>query len=214
MIESTKPMSDGRLPMLIGPGNVEIVVDGTYGPFTNREVSFPNYPTLPKGAIKDGFGLFNPSIINTAGGSISVGYIGYDERIDTGTYYYYVFRTPKFRVEVSQDDVINKTWDGCTFELTADQTTNVWSYTDPGPAVLVSTTSTPQTFSFTFSSSDDPVYGGPDYVAPNQTVRTVLGTEYPFYLQDTISPTYPVSYTETITDPLLLDWKVTAITPP
>jgi len=212
MIESTTPMSTGRLPMQIGPGAVTIVTDTV--PYTNREVSFPYYPTIPKGYIKDGYGIDVYPYGNTFGGYINVTYIGYDERIDSGTYYYYVYRTPKFQVVVSQDDVINKVWDGCTFEFSAEQTTYFWTYTDPGPPVLVSTTPTPQVFTYTFSSADDPVLGGPDYSPVRSSIRTVLGTEYPYYLQDTISPTYPVSYTETITDPTLLDWKLVAITPP
>ena len=48
--------------------------------------------------------------------------------------------------------------------MSADQTTDVYDYVDPGPEVLVSSTPTPQTFTYTFSAADDPTIGSPDYI--------------------------------------------------
>ncbi len=211
MIETTRPMSAGRAPVQVGA--VSMRTDGPPGPFTNREIYFTSYPIDAKGYIATGFGL-DLSGDSVFGGGITVEYIGYDERIDNIGFDTYVYRTPKFRINVSQDDVINRPWVGVVITMSADQTTDVYDYVDPGPPVLISSTPTPQTFTYTFSSADDPTIGSPDYAPPRQTIKEVLGTEY---LQSSIvytSVSYPVSYTETLTSPMFLNWSYSATTPP
>ncbi|MEY4403564.1 MAG: hypothetical protein RIR91_1599 [Verrucomicrobiota bacterium] len=207
-------MSQGRLPVFVGNANV-IADAGSFSPATNREISFPDYPLEVKGYIADGFGkdsIFSP--FTTQGGSVSIVYVGYDERTVTSGYDYYVYRTPKFNVSVSEDDVINKVWRGAAFTLEADQTTDLYSYVDPGPPVLVSSTSTPQIFTYTFSSSDDPVYGSGDYVAPNSSSKIVYGTEYLYssFVYTSITP--PVAYDLIVTTPDVMSFLITATTPP
>jgi hypothetical protein len=214
MIETTRPMSRGRLPVAVG--NASINSDGgLYAPITNREVSFPYYPLEVKGYIAEGYGIdSDTSPYKTIGGAVNITYIGYNERTVTSGADYWIYRTPKFQVRVDQDDVINRKWIGVVMTLTADQTTKVYTWTDPGPEVLVSTTPTPQTFTYTFSASDDPTVGSPDYLPPNVTQKEVLGTEYLYSSIVYTSLTPPVSYTNTVTEPDFLNWHMTATTPP
>lgn len=202
MIETTRPMSQGRGPVFVGA--VGVMNDGLSEPHTNREIFFPSYPTEAKGYLAPGFG----------GGDVQILYIGYEERIDYIGFDTYVYRTPKFVIRIFQDDVINRQWIGATITLTADQTTDVYDYVDPGPAVLVSSTPTPQTFTYTFTAADDPTIGSPDYIPPNQTYKEVLGTEYLANSFVYISTSPPVSYTFTDTLPMFLNWRYSATTPP
>ena len=214
MNETTRPFSAGRAPT--GVGIVSIVSDNVLYPTqsTNREVAFPYYPTEAKGYIADDYGLdVSPSLF---GGAVQIStFPTYDERVVTMSSDQWVYLTPKFTIDISEADVVNKPWRGVVMTLTADQTTNVYSYTYPGPEVLVSSTSTPQTFTYTFSASDDPTVGSPDYYPPNQTIKVVTGTEY-LYSSIVWSGT---SYTriETVptgdTPPALV-WHNTATTPP
>lgn len=213
MIETTRPMSEGRGPLAIGPtGSVVIVVDSSSYQFTNREVTFPSYPTEAKGYVASGFGLCPIGAIY--GGGVQVEYIGYDERIDYIGSDTYVYRTPKFRINIVQDDVINRRWIGATISMSADQTTDVYDYVDPGPEVLVSSTPTPQTFTYTFSAADDPTIGSPDYIPPSQTNKEVLGTEYLYSSFVYTSLSSPISYTRTETLPAFLTWLSSGTTPP
>ena len=219
MNETTRPFSAGRAPT--GVGFVSITQDGGLYPtqITNREVAFPSYPTEAKGYIADDYGL-DRSLYPTYGGSFGGGVFistlpTYDERVVTMSSDQWVYLTPKFTININEADVVNKPWRGVVMTLTADQTTNVYSYTYPGPEVLVSSTSTPQTFTYTFSASDDPTVGSPDYYPPNQTIKVVAGNEY-LYSSIVWSGT---SYTriETVptgdTPPALV-WHNTATTPP
>jgi hypothetical protein len=204
MIETNRPMSKGRYPDLIGI--VSVTLDNYLYPddSTNREVAFPNYPMEAKGYISEGYGI--------AGGSTGILLtVSYNYRTDYTATGVFEYMTPKFTVSVTQGDVVHRPWIGVVITLTADQTTNVYDFTFPGPEVLVSSTSTPQTFTYTFSSADDPTVGSPDYVPPTQTLKEVLGTEY---LASSYDTTGPSSYTRTETVPSFLVWHVTATTPP
>ena len=220
MNETTRPFSAGRAPTQVG--FVAIVADGGIYPsvITNREVAFPYYPMEAKGYIADGYGL-DLSIPTSStfyfNGAVGVSTLPtYDERTVTSGPDEQVYLTPKFTIDVSQGDVVNKPWIGVSMTLTADQTTNVYSWTYPGPEVLVSSTSTPQTFTYTFSAADDPTVGSPDYNPPNQTLKVVPGTEY---LYSSIIWAGSMSYTRIETLPLgtlppTLVWHNTATTPP
>lgn len=219
MNETTRPMSAGRAPTRVGFAT--IVSDGGVTPtiITNREVSFPYYPTEAKGYIADDYGIdlaYYP-VYSNINGNVDVGTIPtYDQRTVTSGPDEQVYFTPKFTVTVTQGDVVNKPWVGVSMTLTAQQTTNVYSWTTPGPEVLVSTTSTPQTFTYTFSAADDPTVGSPDYSPPNQTIKVVAGTEY---LYSSIVWSGTTSYTRIETLPLgtlppALVWHNTATTPP
>lgn len=218
MIETTRPMSQGRLPVAVGP--VGVVVDGIYGPYTNREVSFPYYPANVKGYITEGYGKDSTlSPFGVIGGSVQISFLNeYDERIVSSGSDYFVYRTPKFHISVSQDDVINRKWIGVSMTLRAEQTTDVYSYVEPGPPVLVSSNPTPQFFTYTFSAADDPTIGSPDYLPPSTTSKVVLGNEF---LANSIvytSLTPPVSYTTTQATPdgygTFLTFRYISITPP
>lgn len=213
MNETTRPMSRGRLPVAVG--NAAILSDGgLYAPITNRQIFFPSALDVD-GYIADGYGIDTDAApYKTLGGAVYITYIGYDERTVTSGADYWIYRTPKFQVRVDQDDVINRRWIGVVMTLTADQTTKVYTWTDPGPEVLVSTTPTPQTFTYTFSASDDPTVGSPDYLPPNVTQKEVLGTEYLYFSRVYTSLAPPVSYTDTVTEPGFLTWHITATTPP
>ena len=218
MIETTRPMSQGRLPVVVG--NAGVTVDGLYGPYTNREVSFPSYPLEPKGYITEGYGKDSTlSPFGSVGGSVQIQWLNeFDERIVSSGSDYFVYRTPKFHILVTQDDVINRKWIGVTITLRAEQTTDVYSYVEPGPAVLVSSNPTPQFFTYTFSAADDPTFGAPDYFAPSTTNKVVLGNEF---LANSIvysSVTPPVSYTFTQATPdgygTTMSFRYISITPP
>ena len=223
MNETTRPFSAGRAPT--GVGFVSITRDGGIYPtqITNREVAFPDYPTEAKGYIADDYGLdnsFYPSYSSSFGGTVQISNLPtYDERVVTSGGDEWVYRTPKFTINITEADVVNKPWRGVVMTLTADQTTNVYSYVDPGPEVLVSTTSTPQTFTYTFGAADDPTVGSPDYYPPNQTIKVVDGTEF-LYSSIVYTSYYPASYTRVETIPTgpaysyPLVWHNTATTPP
>lgn len=214
MIETTRPMSKGRAPVQVGV--VGITTDGYFSPATNREVSFANYPTEAKGYIADGYGLDTIDTSgNPFGGAVFIQPNGYTERQEIIGSDEFNYRTPKFLIGVTEDDVINKQWLGVEMTLTAQMVTTVYSYTDPGPPVIISITNTPQTFTYTFTSADDPVVGGTYYIAPNQTFNPdYLGTEYLFSSIVYSSTTYPVSYVTTATDPIDLQWLNTSTIPP
>ena len=212
MNETTRPMSEGRGPVTVGPlGSVAIVVDSGSYQFTNREVTFPHYPAEAKGYVASGFGLC--PLGATTGGYVFVAFTGFNVRYDYVGSDVYVYHTPKFQINITQDDVINRRWIGATISMSADQTTDVYDYVDPGPEVLVSSTPTPQTFTYTFSSADDPTIGSPDYVPPTQTIKEVLGTEYLFssLVYTSLSP---LSYTRTETLPGFIFWVSSGTTPP
>jgi hypothetical protein len=220
MIETTRPMSAGRAPTSIG--EVTIVADGGIYPttITNREVAFPYYPMEAKGYISEGYGI-DLSIPSSAtfyfNGHAFVNTLpAYDQRTVTAGSDTWEYLTPKFTINVVQGDVVHKPWIGVVITLTADQTTNVYDFVFPGPEVLVSSTSTPQTFTYTFSAADDPTVGSPDYSPVNQTLKVVAGTEY---LYSSIVYTSATDYTRTETIPTgflapALVWHVTATTPP
>ena len=218
MIETTRPMSQGRLPVAVG--NASVTVDGFYGPYTNREVYFSSYPLEPKGYITEGYGKDSTlSPFGSVGGSVQIGWLNeFDERIVSSGSDYFVYRTPKFHILVTQDDVINRKWIGVTITLRAEQTTDVYSYVDPGPAVLVSSNPTPQFFTYTFSAADDPTIGSPDYLPQRTTSKVVLGNEF---LANSIvytSLTPPVSFTTTGATPdgygTFLTFRYISISPP
>lgn len=218
MIETTRPMSQGRLPVAVG--NASVTVDGLYGPYTNREVSFPSYPFEAKGYITEGYGKDSTlSPFGSIGGSVQILWENqFDERIVSVGSDYFVYRTPKFRILVTQDDVINRKWIGVSITLRAEQTTDVYSYVEPGPPILVSSNPTPQFFTYTFSAADDPTIGSPDYLPPSTTSKVVLGNEF---LANSIvytSLTPPVAYTFTQATPdgagTILTFRYISITPP
>lgn len=219
MIETTRPFSAGRAPTQVG--FVSIMQDGGIYPvqITNREVVFPSYPTEAKGYIADDYGLdrsLYPSYSGSFGGTVSASIDSYDQRTVTSGPDEQIYLTPKFTIRVEQADVVNKPWVGVSMTLTAQQTTDVYSFTYPGPEVLVSSTSTPQTFTYTFSAADDPTVGSSDYSPPNLTIKVVAGTEY---LYSSIVWSGSTSYTriETLPTGLLppaLVWHNTATTPP
>lgn len=211
MIETTRPMSRGRLPVLVG--SVAVQRDSFYSPITNREIYFPSYPYEAKGYLADGYGLdADYAPLNTSGGYVSVLPNGYNTRTVSSGADYTIYLTPKFLVQVFQDDVINRPWIGVTITWEASQTTDVYSYVDPGPAVLVSTTTTTATFTYTFSSADDPTIGSPDYLSPSAMQKEVLGTEFVEFSRVYSSLTPPVAYDDTQTTTSA--WQLTATTPP
>lgn len=183
MIESSKPMSDGRGPTLVG--QVSILRDGGIYPITvtNREVYFPYYPTDAKGYIAQGYGLN----LEVTTGSSSNGFVyltpdGEDVRIvDIPGVAYYEYRTPKFRSTVVQGDVIDKPWQGVKIKLSRDVTTTVDQYIPPSAPVITTIT---VDFEHTFSSADDPVVGSPDYLPPNTSIRTLYGVEYLYFANE------------------------------
>lgn len=212
MNETTRPFSAGRAPTQVG--FVAIVADGGIYPsvITNREVAFPNYPMEAKGYIAEGYGLdlsIPTTSANYFNGWALVTPYGETTRIVTSGSDTWEYRTPTFQINLVQGDVVHRPWIGAIITLTMDQTTNVYSWTYPGPEVLVSSTSTPQTFTYTFSAADDPTVGSPDYNPPNQTLKVVPGTEY---LYSSIIWAGSMSYTriETINP----GFHVTATTPP
>ena len=215
MIETTRPMSQGRLPIPIGPAGV--ISDSGFGTVaaTNREVYFSSYPTEAKGYLATGYGkdnLISPFV--STSGFVGIVYVGYDERLETSGADYWVYRTPKFEIRVFDDDVINKPWIGVSMTSTAQQTTYVYEWIEPGPDVLVATIDTPQTFTYSFSASDNPTFGSPDFVSPSGMIKEVLGTEYLAYSRVYTSLTSPVSLTDTTTFPDFLNWRYTEVSPP
>jgi hypothetical protein len=212
MIETTRPMSAGRAPTQVGI--VSIVADGGITPttITNREVAFPNYPTEAKGYISEGYGLdlsIPTSSANYFNGWALVTPYGETTRTVTSGSDTWDYKTPVFQINVVQGDVVHRPWIGANITLTMDQTTNVYDFVFPGPEVLVSSTSTPQTFTYTFSSADDPTIGAPDYYPLNQMIKEVAGTEY---LYSSYIVTGPTTYTRTET--INPGFHVTATTPP
>jgi len=214
MIETTRPMSKGRAPVQVGV--VSVTTDSYFSPATNREVSFPNYPLEAKGYITDGYGL---DTIDTSGspwgGNVFIQPNGYTERQEIIGSDEFNYRTPKFLIGVIEDDVINKQWRGVEMTLTAQMVTTVYSYIEPGPPVIISITNTPQTFTYTFTSADDPMVGGTYYIAPNQTSNPDYpGTEYLFSSIVYSSTVYPIAYITTDTSPTNLQWVMTSTIPP
>jgi hypothetical protein len=191
MIEITRPMSWGRVPFLINAG-----ISSDFPVFTNNEI-IEVTPGSP-GYVAAGFGrVVDSSIPGPYGYGLYVTYNGYDTRTVTSGSDYQILNTPKFQVSVYQDDVINKKWTGVTIELTA--TAQIYSAGVYTPY--------DQVFTYTFTGSNDPVYGASDYSAPNGNFQEVLGTEY--QAQADIGGVAYFTYPDPITS-----WFVTAVSPP
>ena len=183
MIESSKPMSDGRAPTAVG--QVAILRDGgIYAfPVTNREVSFPSYPTEAKGYIAQGYGPnLELTSFNSFNGVVSLTAGVEDVRTVTiPGVAYYEYHTPTFTAYVGQGDVIHKPWQGAKIKLSRDVTTTVNQYIPPTAPVITTVT---VEFEHTFSAADDPVVGSPDYVPTNASFRTLYGVEYLYYADE------------------------------
>jgi len=215
MIETTRPMSQGRAPT--GVGNVAIISDGGYYPsvITNREISFPD-PASVNGYLADGYGvdlaLVDP-LFYIVNGSVWMQTDGEDTRSVTTATDYYEYHTPKFKVYNSQGDVVNRPWDGVVITMSNELTTEVWEYVYGSPGTLISTTTTTQSFTYTFSSADDPDTSSPYFLTPNQMLQTgLLGTEYLYYsyVYTSLGPPSVLEITLTTQTP----WVITATTPP
>lgn len=193
MIESTRPMRDGKLPFQLGA----IYLNADYPAMTNMEV-------IPGGIgyLVDGYGPMDMSGTATISGSATITYYGYTSRT---VYYggpdYEVLFTPQFQVAVGQDDVINKKWTGVTYTLV-------------GPATQTNNGGTPypydQNFTYTFTSANDPVYGSGTYYSPNQDIRIVDGIEY------LSVGVYGGGTTTLLTNSgsPITTWNITAVSPP
>lgn len=195
MIETSRPMSKGRYPDLIGL--VGVTLDNPLYPedSTNREVAFPYYPTEVKGYISEGYGITS--------GSVGLTTDGEDVRIvDIPLVAYYEYRTPRFNADAIQGDVVHKPWIGVTIKLSCERTTTVDDYSTSPPVITI-TTETVE-FSHTFSTADDPMVGSPDYIYPNQSRRLLLGVEYLYFANENLKTT---TTTQT-------PWKVVETTPP
>lgn len=217
MIETSRPMSAGRAPTSVG--FVSIVADGGIYPtiITNREVSFPLYPQEAKGYIADGYGIDVSIPATTAAyfnGAVGVSPYSDTPRTVTSGSDYWIYLTPVFQVNVSQGDVVHRPWIGANITLTMEMTTNVYEFISPGPEVLISSTLTPQTFSYNFTSSDDPTYGAADYYPLNQMIKQVDGTEYLYFSMVYTSGTDYISTVTTYPGTIGPYWHVTATTPP
>jgi len=160
MIQSTRPMRDGKLPFQLG--NVGINAD--FPSMTNMEIISGGI-----GYIVDGYGPIDASGTATFSGYAIITYWGYSSRTVTSGSDYEIFFTPQFQVNVSQDDVINKKWTGVTYTLDAPATQE----TNGG-----SPTPYDQTFTYTFTSANDPDVSSASYVPPTQDIQYVDGTEY------------------------------------
>ncbi len=217
MIETTRPMSAGRAPTAVG--FVSIVADGGISPtiITNREVAFPLYPQEAKGYIADGYGLDLSIPTGTAAyfnGAVGVSHYSDTPRtVNVGTDTW-IYLTPVFQIDVLQGDVVHRPWIGANITLTMEMNTDVYEFISPGPEVLISSTPTPQTFSYDFTSSDDPTYGAADYYPLNQMIKQVSGTEYLYYSMVYTSGTDYIRTETTYPGTGLPDWHVTATTPP
>lgn len=161
MIQSLRPMRDGKLPFLLG----SVAVNADYPTMTNMEI----IPAYGIGYLVDGYGPMDMSGTATTSGFASIQYWGYTSRTVSSGIDYEIFFTPQFQVNVVQDDVINKKW------------TSV-SYTLDAPATQVTNGGSPtpydQTFLYTFTSANDPTYGSASYFAPSQDIQYIDGTEY------------------------------------
>ena len=201
MIESSKPMSDGRAPT--GVGQVAILRDGgIYAfPVTNREVYFPYYPTEAKGYIAQGYGPnLEITSFNSFNGVVNLSSDGEDARIvDNPGVSYFVYNTPKFKAVVIEGDVINKPWRGVSMKLSCERTTTVYEYPNPPVSTIITVN-----FSHTFTTDDDPVVGSPNYIAPNASYRTLYGVEYLAYADE---PGKVTTTSQTA-------WVMTETTPP
>lgn len=217
MIETTRPMSAGRAPTRVG--FVTIVDDRSISPtaITNREVAFPLYPQEAKGYVADGYGIdlsYPPTSAPPFNGSVEViGYGSTSRTVTSGTDIW-IYLTPVFQINVSQGDVVHRPWIGANITLTMEMNTDVYEFISPGPEVLISSTPTPQTFSYDFTSSDDPTYGAADYYAPNQMIKQVSGTEYLYFSMVYTSGTDYIRTETTYPGTIGPDWHVTATTPP
>jgi len=161
MIESTRPMRDGKLPFVLG----YVGINADFPSMTNMEI-VPG--TI--GHIVDGYGPMDMSGTTTTSGFAVVNYTGYTSRtVYSGLYDYEVFFTPQFGAVVFQDDVINKKWTGVTYTLDAPATQE----TNGG-----SPTPYDQTFTYTFTSANDPDVSSASYVPPTQDIQYVDGIEY------------------------------------
>jgi hypothetical protein len=201
MIESSKPMSDGRSPTSVG--QVAILRDGgIYAfPVTNREVFFPYYPTEAKGYIAQGYGPnLEITSFNSFNGVVNLSSDGEDARIvDNPGVSYFVYNTPKFQAVVIQGDVINKPWRGVAMKLSCERTTTVYEYPNPPVSTIITVN-----FSHTFTTDDDPVVGSPNYITPNASYRTLYGVEYLAYADE---PGKVTTTSQTA-------WLMTETTPP
>jgi hypothetical protein len=193
MIESTRPMRDGKLPFVLG----YVGISADYPSMTNMEI-VPG--TI--GHIVDGYGPMDMSGTATRSGYAIVDYAGYTSRtVYSGLYDYEVFFTPQFGAVVFQDDVINKKWTGVTFTL-------------DGPATQTINLGTPvpydQTFTYTFTSANDPTYGSGSFSPPSQDTQSVDGTEY------LSVGVYGGGSTVVITNAgsPITSWFITAVSPP
>jgi hypothetical protein len=192
MIESTRPMRDGKLPFQLG--NVGINAD--FPSMTNMEI-------IPGGIgyIVDGYGPIDASGTATFSGYAIITYWGYSSRTVTSGSDYEIFFTPQFQVNVSQDDVINKKWTGVTYTLDAPAT----QVTNGG-----SPTPYDQTFLYTFTSANDPDVSSASYVPPTQDIQYVDGTEY------LSVGVYGGGTTTVVTNSgnPIVTWNITAVSPP
>jgi len=216
MNETNRPFSAGRAPTKVGI--VSIVADGGIYPtfITNREVAFPDYPAVAKGYIADGYGIDLSIATATTtyfNGSVDVYPDGENTRVVSPSPDEYVYKTPKFKIEVYQGDVVNKPWHGVVITISCLRTTNVYSVTSGYPPVLVSTTTVPVSFTYTFSAADDPTVGSPYYVSPNATVKGgLLGDEYLYSSIVYTSLIPPATYL--LTETSQTDWLISSTTPP
>ena len=197
MIESTRPMRDGKLPFKLGTFN--ILADYPYlgGNMTNVEIA-----TGSIGYLTDGYGPMDMSGSLASSGGASVVYWGYSSRtVSLGGSDYEVLFTPQFQVSVSQDDVINKKWTGVNFTVV-------------GPATQTNNGGAPypydQNFSYTFTSANDPTTGSATYSPPNQDIQYVDGAEY------LSVGVYGGGTTTLLTNSgsPITSWNITAISPP
>ena len=194
MIESIRPMRDGKLPFVLG----SVGINADYPTMTNMEI----IPAYGIGYIVDGYGPIDMSGTATTSGYTSITYWGYSSRtVYSGLYDYEVFFTPQFQVNVVQDDVINKKWTSVTYTL-------------DGPATQVTNGGSPtpydQTFVYTFTSANDPTYGSASYVAPTQDIQYIDGTEY------LSVGVYGGGTTTVVTNAgsPITSWFITAVSPP
>ena len=164
MIESTRPMRDGKLPFQLGSVGVNADYPFLGGNMTNMEIIPGGIGYLP-----DGYGPMDMSGTATTSGFASIQYYGYTSRtVYMGLYDYETFFTPQFGVTVFQDDLINKKWTGVTYTIVgpATQTNNGTPYPYD------------QNFMYTFTAANDPTYGSGTFISPSQDSRIIDGTEY------------------------------------
>ena len=196
MIESIRPMRDGKLPFQLGSVGIDADFPFLGGNMTNMEIIPGGIGYLP-----DGYGPMDMSGTATTSGGASIQYWGYTSRTVSSGIDYEIFFTPQFQVNVAQDDVINKKWTGV-------------SYTLDGPATQVTNGGSPtpydQTFLYTFTSANAPTYGSASFVSPTQDIQYIDGTEY------LSVGVYGGGTTTVVTNSgnPIVTWNLTAVSPP